>query len=104
MTKLSDNTNKKPQITTTDNKEKEIYKEKEDPVVSIFEFWNSKNLPKCPELVQSLRNIILSTLKSFTLEQIKLYISRYDEIYNRRDYYFSHSWSLNRSYVRQMQC
>lgn len=97
MTKLSNHTNNKPQITTTDNIEKEIHKEKEDtqdPVVSVFDFWNSKNLLKCEELTPSLRNIIKSTLKSNKLEEIKLYISRYDEVLNNPGFYLEHRWSL----------
>lgn len=103
MTKLSNHTNKKQQITTTNNIEKEIHKEKEtaeDPVVSVFDYWNSKNLLKCEELTSSLRNIIKSTLKSNKLDEIKLYISRYDEALNNPGFYLEHKWSL-KSFICQ---
>lgn len=106
LTNLSEHTNNKPHITTTNNIEKEIYKEKEDttdsldPVVSVFNYWNSKDLIKCERLKDSLRNIIRSTLKSFTLEEIKLYIDRYEEVLNSREYFFQHRWSL-KSFICQ---
>lgn len=103
MTKLSNHTNKKQQITTTNNIEKEIHKEKEtteDPVVSVFDYWNSKNVMKCEELTPSLRNIIKSTLKSNKLDEIKLYISRYDEVLNDPGFYLAHQWSL-KSFICQ---
>ena len=92
-----------PQIKTPDIIEKEIHKEKEateDPVVSVFDFWNSKNLLKCEELTPSLRNIINSTLKSNKLDEIKLYISRYDEVLNNQAFYLEHKWSL-KSFICQ---
>ena len=103
MTKLSNVPNNKQQIVNTNNIEKEIHKEKEtteDPVVSVFEFWNSKNLMKCEELTHSLRNIIKSTLKSNKLDEIKLYISRYDEVLNNPGFYLEHKWSL-KSFICQ---
>ena len=103
VTKLSNHTNNKQHIENTNNIEKEIHKEKElteDPVVSVFEHWNYKNLLKCEELTPSLRNIIKSTLKSNKLEEIKLYISRYDEVLNNPGFYLEHKWSL-KSFICQ---
>lgn len=97
MTKLSNHTNNKQHIYTTDNIEKEIYKEKEDTtdeVVSVFNYWNEKSPLKCEELTKSLRNIIKSIIKIHKLEDIKLYISRYSEMYNNKEYYFNYIWSL----------
>lgn len=94
---VANDINKKPQIKTKNNIEKEIHKEKEnteDPVVSVFDFWNSKNLLQCEELTESLRNIINSLLKTYKLEEIKLYISRYDEALNNEQHYLKHKWSL----------
>ena len=103
VTKLSNHTNNKQQIINTNNIEKEIHKEKdatEDLVVSVFDYWNSKNLLKCEELTFSLRNIIKSTLKSNKLDEIKLYISRYDEVLNNPGFYLEHKWSL-KSFICQ---
>ena len=74
--------------------EKEIYKEKEPPDKVIFDFWNSKKLLKASELDNKLKSSIATALKSFTLDEIKLYISRYDEVLNS-SFYLSHVWSLN---------
>lgn len=102
VTKLSNHTNNNPQIINTNNIEKEIHKEKEptDDVVSVFDYWNSKNLLRCEELTNSLRNIIKSTLKSNKLDEIKLYISRYDEVLNNPGFYLGHKWSL-KSFICQ---
>lgn len=94
MTKLSIHTNNKLLYNTTNNIEKEIYKEKETPEQEIFNFWNSKQLIPCTELSNYLETVIATALKSFALQDILLCIDRYSTIVNDREYYFAHKWSL----------
>ena len=89
----TNDTDNKPQIKNSDNQEKEIYKEKETPAEQIFNFWNSKNLLRSTELNKYLETVITTVLKSFTLEQVKLYISRYAKVLSS-NFYFNHTWSL----------
>ncbi|MBR2970030.1 MAG: hypothetical protein IKC49_03145 [Clostridia bacterium] len=96
VTNLSNDTNKIPQIKNTNiniYQEKETHKEKERQCVFIFEHWNSLDLMKCSELDANLKAVILQALKSFTLEQIKLYISRYAEILKSK-FYYQYPWNL----------
>lgn len=93
LTNLQILTNNIPQNKTTNDIEKEIYKEKETPERQIFDFWNSKQLLACSELSNYLKEVISTALKSFSLEDIKLYISRYAEVYNSK-YVFDYPWSL----------
>lgn len=96
VTNLSDHTDKIPQIKNSDiniYQEKETNKEKERPSVYVFEYWNSLDLMKCSELDSNLEAVILQALKSFSLEQIKLYISRYAEILKSK-FYYQYPWNL----------
>ena len=79
--------NKIPQIINSNIQEKEIYKEKEPPERQIFDFWNSKRLLKVTEFNNYLQAVITNLLKSFTLEDILLSISRYDEVLNSGHFY-----------------
>ena len=79
--------NKIPQIINSNNIEKETYKEKESPERQIFDFWNSKRLVKATELNNYLTAVIANLLKSFTLDQLLLSITRYEEIIHSQHYY-----------------
>ncbi len=91
MTKLSNDTDNKP---TDINNKKETHKEKDNPVVCVFEFWNSQKLLQCHELTPKLRSFIAKALTKYTLSEIKLYISRYAEALNS-SYFMSYQWSLS---------
>ncbi len=99
LTMVSNGTNNKQQI--INNKEKETYnKEKEDPVRCVFNFWNSKNLIKSPELTPKLNGLINKVLKSFTLNEVITCITRYDKALNNSEYWLTHKWSL-KSFLSQ---
>lgn len=88
--------NKKQQNINTNNIKKEIHKEKKPPdnvCEEVFMHWNSKKefIPE-PELTQELKTVILTALKSFTLEELKLYIDRYETVLTKS--FFSHHWKL----------
>lgn len=93
LTSMSNVTNNKPQIINTDKLEKEIYKEKEDQEQEIFNFWNSKNLIQAEVCNNYTKAVISTALKSFTLEQIKTSIERYNLVYNSK-HFFNHCWKL----------
>lgn len=93
LTSVANGTNNKPQNITANNREKEIYKEKEPPDKVIFDFWNSKKLLKATELDNKLKAAITTALKSFTLEQILLAISRCDEVINSK-FVLNWKWPL----------
>lgn len=93
LTSVANGTNNKPQIITANNREKEIYKEKEPPDKVIFDFWNSKRLRTADKLDNYLKTVINNLLKFFTLDSLLLAVDRYDEIYNSNNY-FDHSWSF----------
>ena len=100
--RIAENSNITNNITTNNNTinlEKEIHKEKEDPVRCVYDFWNSKNLIKCSELTPSLKGLISKVLKSFTLDEVILCITRYDEALNS-SYWLEHRWSL-KSFLSQ---
>lgn len=93
LTPVTNHTNNKPQNITTNNIEKEIYKEKEPPDEVIFNFWNSKQLINADELNNYLRTVISNLLKFFTLETVLLAISRYAEIYHSNNF-FDYGWKF----------
>lgn len=98
FTKLSNDTNNKPQIINTNNKqaiEREINKEKEQRLcLSLIDFWNSQGLLKHELLTSELEKSILSCLKIYTFEQLCEYIRRYALVLNNAEYFWSHKWSL----------
>lgn len=100
--RIAENSNITNNITTNNNTinlEKEIHKEKEDPVRCVYDFWNSKNLIKCSELTPRLEGLINKVLKSFTLDEVILCITRYDKALNS-NFWLEHRWSL-KSFLSQ---
>lgn len=100
LSQMANGTNNKPQNINSNNIEKEIYKEKEPPERQIFNFWNSKRLLKATELNNYLTAVIFNLLKSFTLEQILLSITRYEEVIHSQHYY-DHDFTLRKFLVWQ---
>ena len=88
--------NKKQQNINTYNIKEEIHKEEkpsEKVCEEIFNYWNSKKeFIQEPELTADIKTVILTALKSFTLEELKLYIDRYEIVLTKS--YFSHHWKL----------
>jgi hypothetical protein len=68
---------------------------KEDSrVVDIFNFWNSKNIIKHQELTEKTKQIIHKTLKTYSQDQIKSYIERYNMVIKDKNYFFKYKWTL----------
>lgn len=84
----------------TNKLKKETHKEKKsnshNVCEEIFNFWNSKQLLECSKLTNDIQLAILSALKKYSVEQIKLAIDRYDMIYNDKTYWASVVWTLYR--------
>jgi hypothetical protein len=87
-------------ITTGDNpqsrvdksrKEKEIYKEKER---EIFNYWNQQNIIVHQKLVNDVRSVIVRTLRSYSVEEVKSAISNYSAIVHGEEYFFNYKWTL----------
>jgi len=87
-------------ITTDDNpqskvnkikKEKERYKEKER---EIFNHWNQQNIIVHKKLTDDVRSVIVRTLRSYSVEEVKLAISNYAEIVHGEEYFFNYKWTL----------
>ena len=60
----------------------------------IFDHWNSKSIIKHSVLNETILKAIKQSLKEFSLEQIKLYIDRYAQVINNKDYFFNTKWTL----------
>ena len=60
----------------------------------IFDYWISKGVYKHRELTKNMENAIESTLKDYTLEQIKEAIDNYSEMYKSDYKYCSYKWTL----------
>ena len=97
-------------------KEKEIYKEKENPIFEqkevefeivgseesititdeeqIFNHWNSKEIVKHRELTKPLKDEIKKKIKELGFDNIILGIDHYAEILQDKKYFFNYAWSL----------
>lgn len=76
-------------ILNTNIKEKNIEKEQE-----IFDFWNSLEIIKHKELTDDILKQIKKCLKDYSVEEIKTYISRYNEVIKCKNYFFNTKWTL----------
>ena len=74
--------------------EKQENHKEDSRVVDIFNFWNTKNIIKHQELTEKIREKIQKALKIYTEEQIKTYISRYNDVIKDRYYFFDYKWTL----------
>ena len=75
----------KPQKAKTDN-----IQECED----ILNFWNSLEIVKHKTLNEDLIKAIKKALSTFDSAEIKIYITRYNQVLKDKKYYFSYVWSL----------
>jgi len=81
-------------------KEKEIYKEKER---EIFNHWNQQNIIAHKKLTDDVRSVIVRTLRSYSVEEVKSAISNYAEIVHGEQYYFSYRWTLKEFLKRGLE-
>ena len=113
---IEDNIDINNNIYINNIKEKEIYKEKENPIFKqkevefeiveseepimitdeeqIFNHWNSKEIVKHRELTKPLKDEIKKKIKELGFDNIILGIDHYAEILQDKKYFFNYAWSL----------
>lgn len=63
--------------------------------IEIFNYWNTKDIITHKELTEKIDKAITKALKTYSVEQLKEYIDRYDTVIKDKDYYFDTKWSLD---------
>lgn len=63
-------------------------------ISNIFDYWNSKEIIKHKELKEDIVKSIEKCLKTYTEEQIKTYIDRYNMVIKDTNYFFDYKWTL----------
>ena len=61
---------------------------------NIFNYWNSKNIIVHRELTNNINKSIIKALKTYTEEEIKEYIDRYDKVLKDKSWFFDYKWTL----------
>lgn len=61
---------------------------------NIFNYWNSKNIIVHRELTNNIDKSIIKALKTYTEEEIKEYIDRYDKVLKDKSWFFDYKWTL----------
>lgn len=79
----------------TDNQQITTNKNDKNDKNYIYEFWNDKGIVVHRKLTKKMETKIASTLKDYSLEEIKQAIANYAEVVLSDKYYFSHKWSLD---------
>jgi len=77
-------------VTKKENNKENINKRVSD----LFDCWNEKNIIKHRKLTDSIKRKINSSLKDYSLEEIKTSIDNYTLILSSDDYYWTHKWTL----------
>ena len=68
---------------------------KEEPnTISIFNFWNEKNIVNHRKLTDKMKRKIKSALKDYKLEEIKTAIDKYDTVLKDEQYFWTYRWTL----------
>jgi len=75
---------------------KEIIKEntKKNIYILVFNHWNQQGIIFHKKLTDDIRNVIVRTLRSYSVEEVKSAISNYAEILKGSEYYFKYKWTL----------
>ena len=61
---------------------------------NIFNYWNNKDIIKHKEFTDTINKAITRALKTYTEEEIKEYIDRYDKVLKDENWYFDTKWTL----------
>jgi len=85
---------------STYKEEKEIYKEKEK---EIFNYWNQQNIIVHQKLSDDVRSVIVRTLRSYSVEEVKSAIRNYAEIVHGDEYFFNYKWTFKDFLKRGME-
>lgn len=62
--------------------------------ISIFEYWNTKDIIKHREITEDIAKAIEKALKVYPEEAIKTYIDRYAKVVQDETYFFAYKWTL----------
>lgn len=63
-------------------------------ISNIFNYWNNKDIVVHRELTNDIYKSINKALKTYTEEEIKEYIDRYDKVLKDESWFFDYKWSL----------
>ena len=63
-------------------------------ISNIFEYWNNKRIIAHREITTDIEKSIEKALKTYTEDEIKTYIDRYDKALKDKKYFFSYKWTL----------
>ena len=66
----------------------------EDISLCVFNYWNEQKIVTHKKLTSKMKTKIKSSLKEFSLEDIKLSIQKYGEVLNEEKYYWTYKWTL----------
>lgn len=75
-------------------------KEKEDKVLEIYTYWNSKDIVVHRKISKPMERHILNALKDYSVEEIKKAIDNYNTVIKDKDYFFAYVWSLD-TFIKQ---
>lgn len=75
-------------------------KEKEDKVLEIYNYWNSKDIVVHRKISKPMERHILNALKDYSVEEIKKSIDNYNTVIKDKDYFFAYVWSLD-TFIKQ---
>lgn len=75
-------------------------KEKEDKVLEIYNYWNSKDIVVHRKISKPMERHILNALKDYSVEEIKKAIDNYNTVIKDKDYFFAYVWSLD-TFIKQ---
>lgn len=63
-------------------------------ISNIFNYWNNKDIIVHRKLTDNIYKSIDKALKTYTEEEIKEYIDRYDKVLKDKSWFFDYKWSL----------
>jgi hypothetical protein len=74
--------------------------EKRETNKLIFDFWNEQGITKHIKLTPKMETKINSSLKTYSLEEIKQSIKTYGEVLNGKEYFWNYKWTLDEFLAR----
>lgn len=72
-------------------------------ISNIFNYWNSKDIIKHKELTKERVKAIEKALKTYTEEEIKTFIDRYNTVIKDSNYFFKTKWTI-KEFLSQGNC
>lgn len=67
---------------------------------AIFSYWNQKGIIKHRQLTKKIESAMDKALKEYSQDEILEAIDRYSTVYFDKDFYYKHSWTLEK-FLRQ---